>query len=110
MQRRRHGRHDRQARRRAEARADAHDAHRQGPGHQGGLAAGATPRRLKPIPGRPPSLGDAFTGCPFAARCPDAESACDTWSPEPVALADGGTAACRRIPAAVPATAERNTA
>ncbi|MBA4864541.1 ABC transporter ATP-binding protein [Streptomyces sp. PSKA54] len=71
---------------------------------------GATPRRLKPIPGRPPSLGDAFTGCPFAARCPDAEPACDTWSPEPVALADGGTAACRRIPAAVPATAERNTA
>ncbi|MER5179746.1 ABC transporter ATP-binding protein [Streptomyces sp. NPDC002896] len=70
---------------------------------------GAAPRRLKPIPGRPPSLGDAFTGCPFASRCPDAEPACETWPPAPVALADGGTAACRRIPAAVPATAERST-
>ncbi|MFI1396326.1 ABC transporter ATP-binding protein [Streptomyces sp. NPDC020681] len=50
-----------------------------------------------PIPGRPPSLADAFTGCEFAPRCPAAEDACTTGPPEPVPLADGGTAACRRV-------------
>ncbi|WP_405613861.1 hypothetical protein OG292_15215 [Streptomyces sp. NBC_01511] len=38
------------------------------------------------------------TGCEFAPRCPEAEAACETWRPEPVALDGGGTAACRRLP------------
>ncbi|MFH9294201.1 ABC transporter ATP-binding protein [Streptomyces sp. NPDC017520] len=61
-------------------------------------------REIRPIPGKPPSLADAFAGCPFAARCPDAEPECATWRPEPVALADGGTgsASCRRLPELVP--------
>lgn len=59
---------------------------------------GDTERALKPIPGRPPSLSDAFTGCPFATRCEHAEPECATWTPEPVAVPGGGTAACRRLP------------
>ncbi|MEI5522279.1 ABC transporter ATP-binding protein [Streptomyces brasiliscabiei] len=74
---------------------------------------GETPRALLPIPGRPPSLGDTFPGCPFAARCPDAQPDCETWRPEAVTLPDGGTAACRRVPAtalsSLPVTAERTT-
>jgi peptide/nickel transport system ATP-binding protein len=58
---------------------------------------GDTRRALEPIPGRPPSLSDAFTGCPFASRCPHAEPECATWTPEPVPLPGGGTAACRRL-------------
>ncbi|MFC5213333.1 ABC transporter ATP-binding protein [Streptomyces coerulescens] len=58
---------------------------------------GGTGRALEPIPGRPPSLSDAFTGCPFASRCPQAEPECATWTPEPVPLPGGGTAACRRL-------------
>ncbi|GHG88681.1 ABC transporter ATP-binding protein [Streptomyces lanatus] len=54
-------------------------------------------RALEPIPGRPPSLSDTFTGCPFATRCPHAEPECGTWIPEPVPLPGGGTAACRRL-------------
>ncbi|MFE6170570.1 ABC transporter ATP-binding protein [Streptomyces sp. NPDC056464] len=54
-------------------------------------------RVLEPIPGRPPSLSDAFTGCPFAARCPHADAECALWTPEPVAVPGGGTAACRRL-------------
>ncbi|MGW0812070.1 ABC transporter ATP-binding protein [Streptomyces viridiviolaceus] len=69
---------------------------------------GDTSRPLLPIPGRPPSLGDAFPGCPFASRCPDAEPACETWRPEAAELPDGGVAACRRAPAAVPTATERN--
>ncbi|MFD3515695.1 ABC transporter ATP-binding protein [Streptomyces sp. NPDC058657] len=55
-------------------------------------------REIRPIPGRPPSLADAFGGCEFAGRCPDAEPQCTTWKPEPVALPGGGTASCRRLP------------
>ncbi|MFH8224608.1 ABC transporter ATP-binding protein [Streptomyces sp. NPDC018057] len=58
---------------------------------------GDTSRALRPIPGRPPSLADAFPGCPFSARCPHTEPDCETWRPEPVAVAGGGTAACRRL-------------
>lgn len=58
---------------------------------------GGTPRAIRPIPGRPPSLADAFPGCPFTARCPHSEPTCETWTPEPLPLADAGTAACRRI-------------
>lgn len=70
---------------------------------------GEAPRGLRPIPGRPPSLSDAFPGCPFASRCLDAEPDCETWRPEAVALPDGGTAACRRVPATTATTAERTT-
>ncbi|MCX4558732.1 ABC transporter ATP-binding protein [Streptomyces phaeochromogenes] len=52
---------------------------------------------LTPIPGRPPSLADTFPGCPFAPRCGEAEEECETWSPEPVPLEEGGSAACRRV-------------
>lgn len=59
---------------------------------------GDTARSVRPIPGRPPSLADAFTGCPFASRCVYAEPACETWMPEPLPVPGGGTAACRRPP------------
>ncbi|MGW0758963.1 ABC transporter ATP-binding protein [Streptomyces sp. NPDC002814] len=59
---------------------------------------GETTRPLAPIPGRPPSLADTFTGCPFAPRCAHAEPACDTWQPEPLLVPGGGVAACRRLP------------
>ncbi|WP_433436933.1 ABC transporter ATP-binding protein [Nonomuraea sp. CA-141351] len=53
-------------------------------------------RTLRPIPGRPPSLDDAFAGCPFAPRCPDSSGPCESWQPEPVAVS-GGFAACRLV-------------
>ncbi|SEH00553.1 oligopeptide/dipeptide ABC transporter, ATP-binding protein, C-terminal domain-containing protein [Nonomuraea solani] len=56
------------------------------------------PRPLRPIPGRPPSLDDAFAGCPFAPRCPSVAAGCDTWVPEPVPV-PGGSAACRLVEA-----------
>ncbi|NGN65847.1 ABC transporter ATP-binding protein, partial [Streptomyces sp. A7024] len=62
-------------------------------------------RPIRPIPGRPLSLADGYTGCPFAARCPEAEDACRTWTPEPVPLAGGGTAACRLLSAPAGAAA-----
>ncbi|MGW6058214.1 ABC transporter ATP-binding protein [Streptomyces sp. NPDC055189] len=55
---------------------------------------GDTTLPLHPIPGRPPSLSDTFTGCPFVSRCGDAETGCETWVPEQLKLPDGGTAAC----------------
>jgi oligopeptide/dipeptide ABC transporter ATP-binding protein len=58
---------------------------------------GDSERVLRPIPGRPPSLSDAFAGCPFAARCPHADAECALWTPEPVPVPGGGTAACRRL-------------
>lgn len=61
-------------------------------------STGGAPVPLTPIPGRPPSLADAFAGCPFVARCPVAETACETWPPEPKALPDGGTTSCRVLP------------
>ncbi|MFJ3040271.1 ABC transporter ATP-binding protein [Streptomyces tendae] len=62
-------------------------------------------RPLRPIPGRPPSLADGSEGCPFAARCPQAEPACEAWAPQATELPDGGEAACRRLPEAAAATA-----
>ncbi|MEV6749779.1 ABC transporter ATP-binding protein [Streptomyces sp. NPDC058322] len=64
-------------------------------------------RKLLPIPGRPPSLADAFGGCEFADRCPDAEPECSTWRPEPVPLDGEGAATCRRLPALPGAGTER---
>ncbi|MBV1939041.1 ABC transporter ATP-binding protein [Streptomyces sp. BV286] len=58
---------------------------------------GDTTRELRPIPGRPPSMAEHFTGCPFAQRCPYAEPACASWLPEPVPAEGGGSAACRRL-------------
>ncbi|MFC8240381.1 ABC transporter ATP-binding protein [Streptomyces chartreusis] len=58
---------------------------------------GDSERALRPIPGRPPSLSDAFTGCPFETRCAHAEPECADWTPEPLPLPGGGTAACRRL-------------
>ncbi|MGW5473994.1 ABC transporter ATP-binding protein [Streptomyces chartreusis] len=58
---------------------------------------GDAERALRPIPGRPPSLSDAFTGCPFESRCAHAEPECAGWTPEPLPLPGGGTAACRRL-------------
>ncbi|WP_435839137.1 ABC transporter ATP-binding protein [Streptodolium elevatio] len=56
-------------------------------------------RALRPIPGRPPSLDDAFAGCPFVARCPSAETECETWRPFPREIGGGvdddGVVACR---------------
>jgi peptide/nickel transport system ATP-binding protein len=65
-------------------------------------------RELRPIPGRPPSLSDTLTGCPFAPRCARAEAECESWAPVTVPFgggdgsddgtsADGGSAACRRL-------------
>ncbi|MBB6350083.1 ABC transporter ATP-binding protein [Nonomuraea muscovyensis] len=54
------------------------------------------PRPIRPIPGRPPSLDDAFTGCPFTPRCPHATDPCADRRPEPLPV-DGGTAACHLL-------------
>lgn len=54
--------------------------------------------RLVPLEGRPPSLANLPTGCPFAARCPAAIDACRTEEPELVEHAgpDGHLSACHR--------------
>ncbi|MEV1020257.1 ABC transporter ATP-binding protein [Streptomyces sp. NPDC050264] len=52
-------------------------------------------RALHPIPGRPPSLSDAFEGCPFVSRCTEAEDECRTWTPTADGLDDGGEVSCR---------------
>ncbi|MGA4840296.1 ABC transporter ATP-binding protein [Streptomyces sp. G45] len=57
-------------------------------------ALGATTGPPRPIPGRPPSLADAFDGCPFVDRCGEAEPACGSWRPVPAPVPGGGTAAC----------------
>lgn len=54
------------------------------------------PRPIRPIPGRPPSLDDAFTGCPFAPRCRHTTERCATSQPRPLPVA-GGTAACHLL-------------
>ncbi|MFG2500142.1 ABC transporter ATP-binding protein [Streptomyces sp. NPDC048441] len=68
---------------------------------------GDTPRPLHPIPGRPPSLADTFSGCPFVSRCPESEEGCETWTPERLKLDDGGTVACAvvsKMPSSTDAT------
>ncbi|WP_433677011.1 ABC transporter ATP-binding protein [Microbacterium gorillae] len=54
--------------------------------------------RLVPLEGRPPSLADLPTGCPFAARCPAAIDKCRTVEPELVTTVDDAThaVACHR--------------
>ncbi len=50
-------------------------------------------RRLEPITGQPPSLGEAVVGCPFAPRCPAATARCRAEQP-PLEMIDGRLAAC----------------
>jgi peptide/nickel transport system ATP-binding protein len=50
-------------------------------------------RRLTPIAGAPPSLLDPGAGCPFAPRCPLAETVCEE-EPELLAVSAGHRAAC----------------
>ena len=56
-------------------------------------------RRLKGIPGRPPSLLAPPTGCRFKARCPFATEKCDEQPPF-CALEPGHEAACWNVEAA----------
>jgi peptide/nickel transport system ATP-binding protein len=53
-------------------------------------------KRLKGIPGRPPSLIDPPTGCRFSGRCPQAFAKCAE-EPPFVAVAPGHAAACWRV-------------
>ncbi|KLI05499.1 peptide ABC transporter ATP-binding protein [Mycolicibacterium conceptionense] len=52
--------------------------------------------RLVPIPGAPPSLTTAPTGCPFAPRCPLAIDECEAAEPELIELTPDHHAACIR--------------
>lgn len=52
--------------------------------------------RLVPIPGAPPSLTMAPSGCPFAPRCPLAIDECEAAEPELIELAADHHAACIR--------------
>ncbi len=49
---------------------------------------------LKQIPGAPPSLLAAKTGCPFAPRCTQRTDICDRVMPEPTAHGGGRSARC----------------
>ncbi len=51
-------------------------------------------RPLVCIPGTPPRLDEAVSGCAFAARCPHAFAACAT---RPALRGDGHTAACHAL-------------
>jgi oligopeptide transport system ATP-binding protein len=56
--------------------------------------ASDTTRRLLTIPGQPPNLALELAGCPFAPRCPMAESVCSEVVPDLVELAPDHTTAC----------------
>ncbi|MFD1718481.1 ABC transporter ATP-binding protein [Georgenia deserti] len=49
---------------------------------------------LQPIPGSPPNLSDAVTGCPFHPRCPLATERCRAETPAMTPVAEGRAAAC----------------
>ncbi|WP_331768294.1 ABC transporter ATP-binding protein [Embleya sp. NBC_00896] len=68
------------------------------------------PRPIRPVPGRPPSLDDAFPGCPFAARCPLVEAECETWRPVALEIEGGGSVACRRADLGAASRADSGTA
>jgi peptide/nickel transport system ATP-binding protein len=53
--------------------------------------------RLVAIPGAPPDLANLPPGCAFAPRCNIAADECRQVVPEPVTLADGHFACCRRL-------------
>jgi len=50
--------------------------------------------RLAAIPGQPPDLGDGFTGCPFAPRCPVVMERCSTQDPPQFHLKGGRMTNC----------------
>jgi oligopeptide/dipeptide ABC transporter ATP-binding protein len=49
--------------------------------------------KLVEIGGQPPDLAQLPRGCPFAPRCPERHTRCET-APEPVTVEDGHTASC----------------
>ena len=53
--------------------------------------------RLRPIPGRPPSLIDLPTGCPFNTRCSKVEAICKTQHPEYKEVASGHWVFCHMV-------------
>ncbi|MBI3503203.1 MAG: ABC transporter ATP-binding protein [Proteobacteria bacterium] len=53
--------------------------------------------RLDAIPGAPPNLSAAPTGCAFAPRCRHAEEACVAGRPPLVQVGPGHEAECRRV-------------
>ena len=59
--------------------------------------------RLVAIPGAPPDLANLPPGCAFAPRCSIAADECRQVIPEPITLAPGHFACCRRLTTAVAA-------
>lgn len=53
-------------------------------------------RRLEAIPGAPPSLSTAPTGCSFAPRCKEVQPACSESLPPAVAVGAGHLSRCLR--------------
>lgn len=59
------------------------------------LPTPGTPRgQLRVIAGRPPLTGEAFSGCPFVARCPVSVAACSQRRPPLEEIGVGREAAC----------------
>ncbi len=52
---------------------------------------------VKYIPGQPPDLRQAFPGCPFAPRCPNADRSCAESAPLLESKGGGHFAACHRL-------------
>lgn len=46
------------------------------------------------LPGDPPDLRGHEAGCPFAARCPQAQPVCDEWQPELIPTSEARSVAC----------------
>jgi oligopeptide/dipeptide ABC transporter ATP-binding protein len=53
--------------------------------------------RLRPIPGRPPSLIDLPTGCPFNTRCQEVQEICKTKRPEYKEVNPGHWVLCHMV-------------
>ena len=66
----------------------------------GGAAEGAGRARLAEIPGLVPALRARIVGCPFAARCGQADALCHTSAPAIRALAPDHLVACHHAEAA----------
>ncbi|MEJ1159215.1 ABC transporter ATP-binding protein [Prosthecomicrobium sp. N25] len=59
-------------------------------------------QRLETIPGAPPSLGAAPSGCSFAPRCKWAKPSCSLTLPDPTAFSDTHMARCFRMDPSAP--------